>query len=743
MAALPTEFMPLVDDVSSSANPCLNGASAVFVDGSPMTHDPRFSLRFQNHPGVLRAAVLYDFIPLDWPGYLPTAASRIAYMAKLARLKHFHSFFPISEYTAWRLSELIGTPPSRIHVTGACVRRSLYEFRDCLPAMPSPYDQREPYFVTFGGDDRRKNTDIAAKALRRLNLVYGQRIPLKVIGFYSLAYKAELLQAAGHKEGAGFLEFYPSAPEEKVFRSGADAGSPDRWMRPSIPDKDVVSLHAGAVASIAPSHIEGFSLPVVEASVCGCPVVASTCAAHLELIEQPEALFPSNDSIALADKLEGLLKSPSLRASLVAAQSHLGPKFHEDEVGKRFWSAIEAAVESRSRAVVAPKPQKPRLAFLSPFPPDRSTVAQYTAMTIQAGEKLFHSGLYTDAARPLAFEGNFFDAGEVSLAPLLDGQYNGVVSVIGNSPLHTRILDVFERYGGPCILHDARLSQVYLQRLGPEEFQKLAARILRRPVSAEEANNLPHDPNPASLFLEPVVERASPLIVHTVTQRAQIKKRYGVEAQVVSCSPTVLFDDAELTPSARQAAREQHRIDPGVFLVSSFGSVNRAKGMDICILAIELLRSWNVPAELYFVGEPGDAKVEVDRISTTYGVSDHVHCGAEFAGDAMYRDFLIASDAAIQLRYYSFGQLPTTLTNCISAGLPSVATADMAESCDAPVYISKVPDRFSPLQVAEQLALIWEVQTARAAHADARAAFLETHNFEYYGKRLIEILGLA
>jgi hypothetical protein len=46
------------------------------------------------------------------------------------------------------------------------------------------------------------------------------------------------------------------------------------------------------------------------------------------------------------------------------------------------------------------------------------------------------------------------------------------------------------------------------------------------------------------------------------------------------------------------------------------------------------------------------------------------------------------------------------------------------------------------LQVAEQLALIWEARPGHA-HADARSAYLETHNFEYYGKRLIEILGIA
>src|SRR5579875_3727976 len=93
LPAVPARLAELVDETTNSANPCSNGVRSLYIDSSPMTHDGRFGLRFQNHPGFLRSAVLYDFIPLDWPGYLPTVASRVDYLAKVARLKHFHLFF--------------------------------------------------------------------------------------------------------------------------------------------------------------------------------------------------------------------------------------------------------------------------------------------------------------------------------------------------------------------------------------------------------------------------------------------------------------------------------------------------------------------------------------------------------------------------------------------------------------------------------------------------------------------------
>lgn len=717
---LPDECASWVDEVSSSLNPVCDNAPAVFIDGTPMTHDTRFSLRFLAHPAFLRAAVIYDFIPLEWPGYLPTVARRIDYLAKMARLRKFDLFLPISEYSAWRLSELLGIPPGRISVTGASVRCSLYELRDRSEVSSSPHDKKEPYFLIVIAADPRKNPEAAVKAVRHLNLLYSRRIPLRVIGHYDDAFKRHLLRFAGHAEGAGFLEFHQG-----------------------ISDQELVAVFAGAIATIAPSHIEGFSLPIVEASVCGCPVVASTCAAHLELIERTEALFPSDDSAALSEKLDALLNEPSLRASLVTSQAHLAAKFHENAVGERFWGAIESAVESRPKSAVSVRPTKPRLAFLSPYPPDQSGVARYTAMTMRAGEKLFDCDLYTDAARPLTFEGSFHDAGRVSLAPLLQGRYNGIVSVLGNSPAHFRIFETFAQYGGPCILHDSRLTGMFFHGLGQERFLGFATKLLCRSVSIEEIEAWLQDRNLPSLFLEPIIERASPLIVHTPIQQALLKQRYGADAQVATCCPTIFFEKEELTVAAKQAARKRCGISPSAFLVSTFGTVDPVKGMESCILAIELLRSWDIPAELRFVGTAALRRREVNFFSDLYGIGPYVHAYADFVDEETYRDSLLASDAAVQLRSYGFGQFSAALADCISAGLSCVATSDLAKSCDAPGYVSTVPDRFSSLQVAEQLALIWETRNGRASYEGERAEYLETHNFEHYGKRLIEILGIA
>ena len=682
------EFRALVDEITYSTNPCCKGERAIFVDGSPMGHDSRFTARFVNHSAFLRAAVIYDFIPVDWPGYLPTLGSRIDYFGKLARLKKFDFFFPISEYSARRSTELLGIPRGRTVVTGAAVRRSIYECRRRLQGVSSPYDRPEPYFfITYGGDIR-KNIEIAIKALRHLNLVYARRIPLKIAGHYDLkgagyydqAWKRNLLRLAGVNAGDGFLEFCPG-----------------------VSDEELVSLYSGAIATIVPSHIEGFSLPVVEASVCACPVIASSCAAHLELIDQPEALFDSNDLAALCGKLDSLLNTPELRESLKTSQAQLAAKFHEDAVGRVFWSGLEELVDNATRPPVISRSKKPRLAFLSPFPPDPGGAAFYTANTMRAGEGFFCADLYTNAPRPLSFEGRFRDAGRISQRPLLSSSYDGIVSIIGNAYCDPDVFGVFQRFGGPCILHES------------------------------------------PPFLERIVKRAAPLLVHTTTQQGEIRAQHGIDAPILPCCPTQLFRDEEMASSARCAARERVGMASRVFCIATFGAVVRDNGMQRCIAAVDLLRSWNIPAELYYISfdDATSETQEMNRITSLYGIRKRVHLVPRCVGEANYRDFLIASDAALQVGSCLIGRPSTCLMDCISAGLPSVTTRHLAVSCDAPGYIHPLPDRHSPLLVAEQLAVIWESYAGRESLAGARAAYLEKHSFTYYAKRLVEILGMA
>lgn len=180
LGELARDFVALVDEVTPALNASISRSGAIFLDCSPMTHDPRFTLPFIANANFLKAAIVYDFIPMDRPGYLPTQAARIDYLAKLARLRSFSFYLPISHYSSDRLFDLLGVSRRDIAVTGASVRSSLYRIRDRRRFMPSPYERPNPYFFSLGGGDRRKNTEAAVEAVRRFNETQPENIVLKL-----------------------------------------------------------------------------------------------------------------------------------------------------------------------------------------------------------------------------------------------------------------------------------------------------------------------------------------------------------------------------------------------------------------------------------------------------------------------------------------------------------------------------------------------------------------------------------
>ena len=273
---------------------------------------------------------------------------------------------------------------------------------------------------------------------------------------------------------------------------------------------------------------------------------------------------------------------------------------------------------------------------------------------------------------------------------------------------------------------------------------EFASSLLGRAVTAAEVDLWLQDRDVSTLFLERIIAKATPLIVHTRQFQDLIERRYGARSQVTTFCPNLAFKDSELDPQARLSARERLGIAPNAFVVSTFGYVSKVKGMDSCVIALELLRAWNIAAELHFVGSCTEGEqAELQRIARDYRVVSDVHFSGDFVSPQRYRDFMLASDAAIQLRTYGFGQPSAALADCISAGLRSVANRELAASCDAPHYVLSVPDAFSPLQVAEQLATIAEQDTARSSILEARREYLAAHNFDSYVRRLREILGVA
>jgi glycosyltransferase involved in cell wall biosynthesis len=86
-----------------------------------------------------------------------------------------------------------------------------------------------------------------------------------------------------------------------------------------VDDGELAALYAGALAVVAPSYLEGFGLPPLEAAAHGTPAVVSDLPCFAETLGDAALRVPVGDAGALADALLRIAGDDALRARLGAA----------------------------------------------------------------------------------------------------------------------------------------------------------------------------------------------------------------------------------------------------------------------------------------------------------------------------------------------------------------------------------------------------------------------------------------
>ena len=164
---------------------------------------------------------------------------------------------------------------------------------------------RGKYFVTLGLSTANKNIALAIEAHR---LLHRPEIKLVIVG-----------ESSARVAGAQKLLSQPG-----VLIAGR------------LSDEELAGLMHCAAAFVFPSRYEGFGIPPLEAMAQGCPVLASTTPAVIEVCGGAALHFHPDDAPALAKLMQRMIDEPGLRQEL-SAKGHTRP-------GRYKWADASAAL---------------------------------------------------------------------------------------------------------------------------------------------------------------------------------------------------------------------------------------------------------------------------------------------------------------------------------------------------------------------------------------------------------------
>jgi glycosyltransferase involved in cell wall biosynthesis len=461
-----------------------------------------------------------------------------------------------------------------------------------------------------------------------------------------------------------------------------------------------------------PAHVGGSPIAVATAIAVGRPVVASSIDVHRELLGDGDWLVQASNIAGWAAALDGAVAE---RTSWSDAQ---GSGYRSVIAGRMPVADCLSRPRSTTTAV---RGRRPSLAVITPLPPQRSGVADYSAFTLSGLDRRFDVSYVSN--RIAEVSGSIGPLRERVITTQVAGAFDHCLHVLGNSHFHIPALEHLLTFGGAALAHDSRMSGVYLHWRGRDETARVMS-MGNAEVSADDVERwvFELEQAPDSCYGE-IAAAARPLFVHSRRLAEMIAAETGRLPVVLPFCPYRLPRDGEqpLAPSSTRRLR-----------IGSFGEVNHHfKRNDLLVEMLVWLQQWGVDAELVIVGGGPDGEVaRMHRVADDSGVGGRVSVTGRIADDE-YRWWLCHVDAAVQVRRSTRPTLSGAILDVIAYGLPFVTTvASSDEIPDAPMLF-EVPDDFTSSDLAEATQRALSTRPDATAE-EARRAFLAARTPEIY-----------
>jgi len=664
------------------------------------------------------AVVLYDLIPLIFRHpYLDDPVAEASYENKLGHLRRADLLLAISKSSRQEGTRYLEFAPE------ACINISTAagpEFKPLLidaareQQVRDQYGIERPFLMYTGGIDYRKNIEGLIRAYAQLPEPLRSRHQLAIVCSVQPDARAAL-----------------DALAEQV---GLKLG--ELVLTGFVPEEDLLALYNLCKAFVFPSSHEGFGLPALEAMACGRAVIASNTSSLPEVIGRDDAQFDPFSTSSIVQMIERVLSDEDFRESLERHGLEQAQHFSWDITGRRALEAMdkwhaEHALPSNLYNELPTRRKK--LAYVSPLPPERSGISDYSA------ELLPRLAQYYDID-VIVLQHSVSDPWIKANCTVRDAAwfrdnaagYERVIYHFGNSHFHRHMFELLDEIPGVVVLHDFFLSGLISHMDGTGYTREFWTESLYQshgytPLLERKRAESDEDIIWAYPSNHHVLEAAVGVIAHSATSCRLAQQWYGTDSA----------NNWHVIPLLRVAAREIDRdraraaleIGKDKFVVCSFGVLGPMK------LNHRLVDAWLASSLsddprciLVFVGENPEDDYGNQLLEKISQAGEHAQIYITgWADVSTFRHYLAAADVGVQLRALSRGETSATVLDCMNYGLATIVNANGSMADIDEQGVVKLPDAFTDEQLAYALENLRDPVVRQQLGHNARNIILTEH----------------
>lgn len=652
----------------------------------------------------ITAVTLYDLIPLLYPArYLSDARVKSYYMRKIDALSRADLLLGISACSTEEARAAIpGISREKLTNISSAIDE---HFGDLAEGVHGTTNEARKFGITkrfvmyTGGIDWRKNIEGLIKAYSLL--------PADIKASHQLVLVCHIDPVA-EKSLRALCRSVELSPQDVIFTG-------------FVSDEDLIRLYKTCDLFVFPSLHEGFGLPVLEAMKCGAAVIGSNNSSIPEVIGNEDALFDPSKATDIARLMEKTLTDELFRNALKRYAINQAAKFSWKATANRAMAAMDKAYQRKLVSMQSPTTmlvrhqERPTLAMLTPMPPAKSGIADYSAELLDVLAEHYDITAISDIADPVSSPN--ITVRSVDWFRQNAKSFDRIVYQFGNSDFHAHMFQLLRDFPGVVVLHDFFLSGVlnWMESTGYASgaFHNALIRSHGREgvkFEREHGRWKTIAAYPCNRF---VVECAKGVIVHSAHSVQLADAQYGEGFARHWWTIPLLRTVPKL--NRKNEARARLGLTPDDLLICSFGHLATGK------LNARLLSAWNKSSlstdskcRLVFVGQndPGPYGQAIEREISKVQIKGQVSISG-FTSPERFETYLAAADIAVQLRGSSRGETSKAVLDCLVHALPVVLNANGSMAEYPNTAVCKLRDDFSEQELVEALELLKTNQSER------------------------------